>query len=140
MYYVLYLLYTIYVNIIIKLIFNFNTRLLVFVIAHTNKPNEEKTMSNIFCNMLNIVWSCSKIYLFWIIIHYLSVHAYVYFCTPATLWGFISSPFYVMSPQCISIDWIYQHARNYTYHMWIILGTWLSSKIIGNMGSSLCTN
>ena len=84
-------------------------------------------------NIIQFIWSCSKIYLFWIVIHYISVHAYVYLCTPATIWGFITSPFYVMAPQCIALDWAYLHSRNITYHMWIVLGTWLSVRILGSL-------
>ena len=37
-------------------------------------------------------YNVSAIYLFWIIIHYLAAHAYVEYCVPTEIFGFIISP------------------------------------------------
>ena len=61
--------------------------------------------------LFSIGWSYSKLYFFWIMVHYASSHAYIYFCTPKNIIGFLKSPFMVISPQCQGIDWVQINSR-----------------------------
>ena len=42
-------------------------------------------------------------YIIWICVHYTCSHLYVYFCTPKTPIGFITSPFLHLTPQCKTV-------------------------------------
>ena len=61
--------------------------------------------------LLKSLWSTSKLYFFWILVHYVSTHTYTYFCTPDNIVGFIKSPFMIITPQCYALDWIQQKSR-----------------------------
>lgn len=76
------------------------------------------------------VYSASSIYLFWIMLHYCSAQLYVYYCAPRGFYGFLISPFLVAAPHCRAIRWIIHNGGNMVDNMWLILGTWLCSKII----------
>ena len=76
------------------------------------------------------VYGASSIYLFWIMLHYFSAQLYVYYCAPRGFYGFLISPFLVAAPHCRAIRWIIHNGGNMVDNMWIILGTWLCSKII----------
>ena len=79
---------------------------------------------------IQYVYSASSLYLFWIMLHYFSAQLYVYYCAPRGLYGFLISPFLVAAPHCRAIRWIIHNGGNMVDNMWIILGTWLCSKII----------
>lgn len=72
----------------------------------------------------------TNIYLFWIFLHYLSGQMYAYYCTPDHLKGFLVSPFLASSPHCKAIRWALYNGGNAIDNMWIILATWLCSKVI----------
>jgi hypothetical protein len=76
------------------------------------------------------VYSVSRLYLCWIILHYFSAQLYVYYCAPRGFYGFLISPFLVAAPHCRAIRWIIHNGGNMVDNMWIILGTWLCSKAI----------
>jgi hypothetical protein len=75
----------------------------------------------------NFVFASSifGIYIVWIFIHYLSAHLYVYLCVPATIIGFILSPFLVPSPHCQALRWAIYNGGNSIIAMWVLLGAWL---------------
>ncbi len=54
--------------------------------------------------------------------HHISSILYVKMCTPATLWGILTSPFMVMTPQCSALSWIVHNSRGHIMKMWIIFG------------------
>ena len=76
------------------------------------------------------IWSISKIYLFWIAVHFLSANLYVYYCTNWSFYGFFSSAFMVATPHCIGLNWMTNWTHNTIRNMWLTLGTWLISKIM----------
>ena len=76
------------------------------------------------------MYGASSLYLFWIMLHYFSTQMYVYYCAPRGFYGFLISPFLVAAPHCRAIRWIIHNGGNMVDNMWIILGTWLCSKII----------
>ena len=76
------------------------------------------------------MYGASSLYLFWIMLHYCSAQMYVYYCAPRGFYGFLISPFLVAAPHCRAIRWIIHNGGNMVDNMWIILGTWLCSKII----------
>jgi len=70
------------------------------------------------------------IYIVWICIHYLSPRLYVSYCVPATIIGFIYSPFLAQSPHCIALRWAISKSGESIYNMFGILSMWLLTKIV----------
>jgi hypothetical protein len=70
------------------------------------------------------------IYLMWIILHYLSAHLYVAWCTPMTIIGFLLSPFVVPAPHCQAFRWVIVNGSNHITTMWFTFGTWVAKKIV----------
>jgi len=71
----------------------------------------------------------SKMYMFWIFIHYTIANAYPYFCAPSNFKGFLVSPFLVSSPHCKALRWAFDQSSLTVDNMWIIFGAWAAGKI-----------
>lgn len=65
------------------------------------------------------------LYAVWICIHYASSHLYIHWCVPATIFGFIMSPFIAPSPHCQALRWAIHNGGNSIIAMWVLLGIWL---------------
>ena len=70
------------------------------------------------------------IYLIWILLHYFASHLYVKLCVPNTMYGFIVSPFLVATPYCTGLRWLIYTGANTIHNMWILFGSWISSRVI----------
>lgn len=79
------------------------------------------------------LWSMSKLYIFWTLVHYLSTHIYVHYCTPNNIIGFIKSPFMVITPECYTLDWIQQKSRDIIKNMWSLLAMWCSGVLMSKI-------
>lgn len=106
-----------------------------------SENNDEQTMNETsWCSIQNIktysysitktIFDASKIYLMWVLFHYIAAHMYVYFCAPATLGGLLLSPFLMSAPHCVALRWAVHNGADVVHAMWLILGTWLCSKIL----------
>lgn len=69
-------------------------------------------------------------YALWIVGHYLSAHAYVYYCVPVDFKGFMMSPLLTSTPHCKAFRWIIQNGGSNIDNMWVMIGTWLCAKIV----------
>lgn len=78
------------------------------------------------------VYRVSGVYFFWILLHYVTAHMYVRYCAASSLYGFIISPFLISSPHCIAMRWVFSKGGTVIEGMWILVGTWLCSKLITN--------
>lgn len=89
---------------------------------------------NLFNNMvfttIKFIIMSSGIYLLWIVLHYIAAHLYVKLCVPNTIIGFIISPFMIATPHCQGLRWIVYNAANIINNMWILMGTWICSKLL----------
>ena len=103
------------------------TRLCSDMIAMSSPYIWEIAEKGRYC--VQYVYSASSLYLFWIMLHYFSAQLYVYYCAPRGFYGFLISPFLVAAPHCRAIRWIIHNGGNMVDNMWLILGTWLCSKI-----------
>jgi hypothetical protein len=56
-------------------------------------------------SVLTNLYGPMGLYALWIILHFIAPHLYVYFCTPATFVGFITSPFIAPAPTLDNIHW-----------------------------------
>lgn len=76
------------------------------------------------------VYLVTKVYILWIVIHYISVQLYVKHCVPSTVWGFITSPILVSSPHCKAMRWMLHTGANTIDNMWNTIGVWFSARIL----------
>lgn len=70
------------------------------------------------------------IYLICVIVHFISPHLYVHFCTPASWKGLFMSQFMVISPQCQLIRWAFSFSGFVLDNIWIFIITNFIRKII----------
>ena len=70
------------------------------------------------------------IYVAWICIHYASPRVSVSYCVPATIIGFVYSPFLAQSPHCIALRWAISKSGESIYNMFGILSMWLLTQIV----------
>jgi len=68
-------------------------------------------------------------YTAWVVAHYVASNAYVKYCTPNTLQGFIMSPFVAMTPHCEGLRWVITKGGTNITTMWSIAGIWLTSTL-----------
>lgn len=68
-------------------------------------------------------------YIGWIVIHYISVQLYSYWCSYFSVFGFITSPFALTTPICRGLEWCIHNGSNIIQHMWLIIGSWLVTKV-----------
>ena len=85
-----------------------------------------RILYKIICSFFKI--SC--MYFLWIIMHYFASHLYTKLCVPNNFYGFLVSPFLTSTPHCQGLRWIVYNAANTINTMWILIGTWLCSKIM----------
>ena len=81
-------------------------------------------MDEIIINNFKHTVSLCKSYFIWILIHYGCSHLYVYFCTPKTAVGFLTSPFLAITPQCKTCYWLLDSSRVSITNMWGIFTLW----------------
>tara|TARA_Y100000816_G_scaffold292332_1_gene287050 strand:+ start:1527 stop:1988 length:462 start_codon:yes stop_codon:yes gene_type:complete len=81
-------------------------------------------------------WQVSAVYIFWIVLHYVTAHAYVQYCANPSVSGFFTFPFIVSAPHCIAMRWIFTKGGTLIEGMWILIGTWLCSKLVTTSNSS----
>lgn len=87
--------------------------------------------------MLNQIKSITKTILniagvsfLWISLHFIAANLYPYLCAPLSFWGFLSAPFLIETPWCVSLRWTINAGSGYITSMWLAIGTWLCSKLI----------
>ena len=75
-------------------------------------------------------YNASGLYLFWICLHYVAANMYTYYCVPTFFQGFFMSPFLVSAPHCRAIRWVVHNGGNTIDNMWVMLATWLCSRLV----------
>ena len=80
-----------------------------------------------------LLWNASKIYLFWILLHWIAIQFYQYMCTPATIWGLLfGTAVATQMPHCRAALWVINHSSTIIRDMWLLLGGWLISQLVTN--------
>lgn len=82
---------------------------------------------------LTSIYFLTRSYFLWICLHYTCSHLYIYFCTPKTAIGFITSPFLAITPQCKACYWLLDTSRVSIKNMWGVFTVWVISKFTKNM-------
>jgi hypothetical protein len=85
---------------------------------------------NYLYNFLFWIITISSAYILWIFLHYFASHLYVKYCVPLSWSGFILSPLLTGTPHCQGLRWIIYNGANTINQMWVIVGTWICSKIL----------
>jgi hypothetical protein len=78
---------------------------------------------------LLVVNSVAGIYILWMVLHFVSANLYVYYCAHMSLFGFLMSPVLASAPHCRAIRWVLNSGTHSIDAMWIVLGTWVCSKL-----------
>lgn len=112
------------------------------LISKMNENNREtlsqlsSTIRSFAIYICNVIWSglkmlftVSKFYICWIIIHFIASQLYIKWCTPYSFYGFIISPFLTLTPHCQGLRWVLYNGAGVINHMWFIFGTWLCANI-----------
>ena len=89
-----------------------------------------KTMINYMKPIAQDTFRATSMYLVWIVLHYMAGQLYSYYCAPSMFGGFFVSPFLVSAPHCKGLRWALYNGGNVIDSMWIVLATWLCSKIV----------
>jgi hypothetical protein len=87
-------------------------------------------LSTIYQLLENTSCKVVLLYSFWIILHYVCSHLYVHWCVPATIYGFLLSPFLAPAPHCQAFRWVISQGGNIIVTMWIVIGTWAIQYLI----------
>ena len=88
--------------------------------------------------MLKIIYyilPLAGLYITFIVVHYYSVHAYTWYCTPKGWYGFFISPFIITTPHCRALRWSIQYFSANIESMWTILGTWIITNSVHLLNS-----
>jgi hypothetical protein len=91
--------------------------------------NKFKVAFNLAKPYLLAVNSVAGLYILWIVLHFVSANLYVYYCANMSLFGFLMSPLLVSAPHCRAIRWVLNSGAQSIDGMWIVLGTWVCSKL-----------
>jgi len=94
------------------------------------KWDKMKSIYGFIVSYFQWVWFVSKVYILWIVIHYISVQLYVKYCVPSSIWGFITSPIVVSSPHCKAMRWVLHTGASTIDNMWNTVGVWFSTKLL----------
>lgn len=70
------------------------------------------------------MWRVTGVCLSWTCAHYFASHLYTYMCVPATLSGFLMSPFITPAPHCVAIRWVITNGGSHIGATWLLLGAW----------------
>jgi hypothetical protein len=105
-----------------------------------NEHNENNCVNQVIKKIQNTVptirpyivsaYHVSALYIFWIVLHYTTAQLYVKYCASPSIYGFLISPFLISAPHCMAMRWVFNKGGTLIESMWILLGTWLCSKII----------
>jgi len=93
------------------------------------RENKLKTAFRIVKPYLVAVNSVAGLYILWMVLHFVSANLYVYYCAYMSLFGFFMSPVLASAPHCRAIRWILNSGAQSIDAMWIVLGTWVCSKL-----------
>ena len=109
-------------------------------------PREEKVRENMAITAfkaakpyLLVANSLAGVYILWMFLHFVSANLYVYYCANMSFIGFFMSPILASAPHCRAIRWIMNAGAQSIDTMWIVLGTWVCSKLVLVGGTAAVT-
>ena len=88
-----------------------------------------RAMFNMLSQYVEPMVGLLGIYVVWLTVFYISSHLHTYYCVPATVFGFLVTPFLVPAPHCQALRWVIYNGGNSIMSAWFILGAWLISYL-----------
>ena len=73
----------------------------------------------------------------WIVLHYIAANLYPVYCAEFTIIGFLKSPFNAPTPQCQALRFIINKGGDFINNMWIAIGTYLCSRLLFTLQSTV---
>jgi len=80
-------------------------------------------------DMANFVFQITYIWIFWIIVHWVTAQLYQHFCAHRSFVGFFTMVFLTPAPHCKALWWTMGVSRDNIIQMWVVLGTWCMSRL-----------
>tara|TARA_B100001175_G_C19366536_1_gene569684 strand:+ start:249 stop:695 length:447 start_codon:yes stop_codon:yes gene_type:complete len=87
--------------------------------------NLRSKLSSIYDNIRGNVPGVMLVYFGVIFVHFICSNIYPTMCCPWTFWGFIMSPFMVVTPHCEGLRWVIHYTGEQIRNYWIWLGGYL---------------
>ena len=88
-----------------------------------------KNINHKSLQILEALWSISKIWLAWITIHFICSSLYSEECSGRSIWKIIASPMVSQTPPCKGLLWCINTANDAIKHMWMMAGGWIVFKL-----------
>jgi len=79
------------------------------------------------------LWNLSKIYIFWIVSHYIITNVYYNYCVPRSAFSVAFAPILMAAPHCRGMIWYLNVSSNTVYNMTYGAAGWLGMKLIITM-------
>ncbi len=87
-------------------------------------------MSKIYYfEIIQNIWSVSRIWLGWITLHYIAVTIYANECRGNTFIKVLWSPITSQTPPCKGLLWLINTSSDAIKHMWLLGGGWIVIKL-----------
>jgi len=83
------------------------------------------TLYSIFEQVRRNIPSVILVYVGVVLVHFISSNIYPSLCCPFTVWGFIMTPFMIVTPHCQGLRWIIHYTGQQIHNAWIWLGGYL---------------
>lgn len=93
------------------------------------RENKLKVAFRVAKPYLVAVNSIAGLYILWMVLHFVAANLYVYYCAYMSLFGFLMSPVLASAPHCRAIRWVLNAGAQSIDAMWVVLGTWVCSKL-----------
>ena len=103
----------------------------------TSPLSEKMSLSFVLKVLNNPIFRIVMTYIICVLGHYVASHLYVIHCVPPTWFGFLSSPFMTLSPQCQSFRWIIYNGGQTINVTWCVIATILINKFKINFSSTI---
>jgi len=87
--------------------------------------NARNTCSYLYDKIRGNIPSVILVYFGAVLVHFASSNIYPSICCPKTFWGFIMTPFMVVTPHCEGLRWIVHYTGEQIRNVWIWLGGYL---------------
>jgi hypothetical protein len=105
--------------------------------SETETENQTSLIFRTAKTTVYVICDAAKIYLLWVLLHYVASQLYIPFCSPRSFWGFIITPILAVTPQCKALRWVIHTGGNTMETMWVIFGAWCCAKVVPTTASAL---
>jgi hypothetical protein len=92
-----------------------------------------QNLISIIIKSIKMTFEICGIYIFWILLHFISANLYSHYCANISFFGLLISAFQAPAPHCVALRWAITTGGNIINQMWIVLGTWICGKIFNNV-------